>query len=60
MPEKVAREIGLRARERVLREHTSAHRALEFERFINAARRYTSPAAELSSKRNRREEAAVL
>src|SRR5204862_7318725 len=32
MPEHVAREIGLCGGERVLREHTSAHRALELER----------------------------
>ena len=37
MPGHVAREIGLRGRERVLRQHTSAHRALELERFISAA-----------------------
>jgi spore maturation protein CgeB len=39
VPEPVAHEIGSRARERVLREHTSAHRAAEFESFILAARK---------------------
>ena len=38
MPEAVAAEIGFRARERVLREHTSAHRAAELEQRISAAR----------------------
>jgi spore maturation protein CgeB len=38
IPEHVAGEIGLRARDRVLREHTSAHRAAEFERLINVVR----------------------
>ena len=42
IPEQVALDIGLRGRERVLREHTSAHRAMELERFISAARRYAS------------------
>jgi spore maturation protein CgeB len=60
MPEHVAREIGSRARERVLREHTSAHRALEFERYVRAARTYTNSPAEMESKSPTREEAAVL
>jgi spore maturation protein CgeB len=60
MPEHVAREIGSRARERVLREHTSAHRALEFERYIRAARTYTDSPSDMGSKSPRREEAAVL
>jgi spore maturation protein CgeB len=38
IPEHTAREIGSRARERVLREHTSAHRAAELEVIIAAAR----------------------
>lgn len=59
-PEQLAREIGLRARDRVLGEHTSAHRALEFERFVNAARGCASPPAEPEPKRTRREEAAIL
>ncbi len=59
-PEQLAREIGLRARDRVLGEHTSAHRALEFERFVNAARKCASPPAEPEPKRTRREEAAIL
>jgi spore maturation protein CgeB len=56
----VAREIGLRARERVLGEHTSAHRALEFERFVAAARGYAAVPPELAPKQSMREEAAVL
>ena len=59
-PERVACEMGLCARERVLREHTSAHRAREFEDFISAARRYRSSPAELAPQRTRKEEAAVL
>jgi len=38
IPEDAARDIGSRARERVLREHTSAHRAAELETIIAAAR----------------------
>jgi spore maturation protein CgeB len=38
IPEQAAREIGSRARARVLREHTSAHRAAELEAIIAAAR----------------------
>lgn len=38
IPEHAARDIGLVARERVLREHTSAHRAAELEAIIAAAR----------------------
>jgi spore maturation protein CgeB len=38
IPEHTARDIGSRARERVLREHTSAHRAAELEAIIAAAR----------------------
>lgn len=38
LPPEVAREIASRARQRVLREHTSAHRAAELENFIRAAR----------------------
>jgi spore maturation protein CgeB len=37
IPEHAARDIGSRARERVLREHTSAHRAAELEMIIAAA-----------------------
>jgi spore maturation protein CgeB len=39
IPDHLAREMGSRARERVLREHTSAHRAAQLESFIRAARR---------------------
>src|SRR5215217_307273 len=39
VPEDLAREIGSRGRERVLREHTSSHRAAELEQFIGAARK---------------------
>jgi spore maturation protein CgeB len=60
MPEHVARVIASRARERVLTEHTSAHRALELEQLINSAGRYTSSPAERAPKQTRREEAAVL
>ena len=59
MPEHVAREIGLRGRERVLRQHTSAHRALELERFIGAARRYTSSPSELAPFGIKKEEAVL-
>ena len=38
IPEHAARDIGSGARERVLREHTSAHRAAELETIIAAAR----------------------
>jgi spore maturation protein CgeB len=38
IPEHAARDIGSRARDRVLREHTSAHRAAELETIIAAAR----------------------
>nr|MDQ3314342.1 glycosyltransferase [Verrucomicrobiota bacterium] len=38
MPEGEARAIGERARERVLAEHTSAHRAAELETLIEACR----------------------
>jgi spore maturation protein CgeB len=38
IPEDAVRDIGSRARERVLREHTSAHRAAELETIIAAAR----------------------
>jgi spore maturation protein CgeB len=48
-PEHVAREIGSRARERVLREHTSSHRAAELEMFIGAARRWTTDQSELAA-----------
>jgi spore maturation protein CgeB len=60
MPEQAARKMGLRARERVLREHTSAHRALELERFICAARTYPTSRSESAPKQARREEAAIL
>ena len=59
MPEHVAREIGLRGRERVLRQHTSAHRALELERFIGAARGYTSSPSELAPFGIKKEEAVL-
>jgi spore maturation protein CgeB len=59
MPEQVARGIGLRACERVLREHTSAQRALELERFIGAARRDSSSANHLASMGNKKEEALL-
>ena len=39
VPDHLSREIGSRGRERVLREHTSSHRAAELERFIGAARK---------------------
>ncbi|HEV3408691.1 MAG TPA: glycosyltransferase, partial [Chthoniobacterales bacterium] len=38
MPESDARAIGERARERVLAEHTAAHRAAELEAYIQACR----------------------
>jgi len=60
MPGHVARDIGLRGRERVLREHTSAHRALELEGFISAARQYTSSETELTARGIRNEEAVLL
>lgn len=37
MPEEIRREVGERARERVLREHTAAHRAQELESYIKEA-----------------------
>lgn len=37
IPESERRQIGLRARERVLSAHTSAHRAVEFEQAVAAA-----------------------
>ena len=39
LPDVTARAIGTRARERVLAEHTSAHRAAQLEQFIKAAAR---------------------
>ncbi|WP_114209348.1 CgeB family protein [Acidisarcina polymorpha] len=38
MPEREYRAIGRRARDRVLSEHTSTHRALEFESIVSACR----------------------
>ena len=49
LPESTAREIGVRARERVLAEHTSAHRAAELERYIECARDNASAERELVS-----------
>lgn len=56
LPEHLAREIGSRARERVLREHTSSHRAAELESIIAAARPSTSVPRELASINMDREE----
>ena len=42
LPEEMARDIGSRARQRVLREHTSSHRAAELESIIGAARKPAS------------------
>jgi spore maturation protein CgeB len=39
LPEEERIEIGSRARERILREHTAAHRATELERLIKSARK---------------------
>ncbi|HZR04425.1 MAG TPA: glycosyltransferase [Candidatus Udaeobacter sp.] len=39
LPERVSRDIALRARERVLRHHTSPHRAAELESIIAAAQK---------------------
>jgi spore maturation protein CgeB len=39
LPEADRREIGLRARERVLRAHTAAHRATELEEYVREAAR---------------------
>lgn len=49
LPESTAREIGARARERVLAEHTSAHRAVQLESYIEAAGNNTGPERELVS-----------
>jgi len=38
-PERERVEIGRRAQQRVLEEHTAAHRAAEFERYVNMVRR---------------------
>jgi spore maturation protein CgeB len=38
LPDEKRRAIGEKARERVLREHTAAHRAEELERYLNDAR----------------------
>jgi spore maturation protein CgeB len=59
MPEHVAREIGLRARQRVLREHTSAHRAAELEALINAAGRVTASPDHLAAGGMKREEVVL-
>lgn len=37
LPEEMRRDLGARARDRVMREHTAAHRALELERYIDEA-----------------------
>jgi spore maturation protein CgeB len=49
LPERVSRDIGSRARERVLREHTSFHRAAELERIIGAARKTTHNPRQLAA-----------
>jgi spore maturation protein CgeB len=59
MPEELAGEIGLRGRERVLREHTSAHRAVELEGFIKAARRDRSLSHEFAPPAIEKEEAVL-
>ncbi|CAN5797895.1 glycosyltransferase [soil metagenome] len=42
LPEAERRAIGERARQRVLSEHTAAHRAIELEQFVRQARRENS------------------
>jgi spore maturation protein CgeB len=45
LPDKEARAIGRRARERILAEHTASHRAAELERLIESVQRAESFAA---------------
>ena len=44
MDEAERRAIGERARARVLRDHTAAHRALELERYVEVTSRVETPA----------------
>lgn len=59
LPEQVARDIGARARDRVLEEHTSSHRAAELERLIGGARRACTHATELATIRMHQEEVVL-
>jgi len=59
VPESVAREIGGRARERVLGHHTSSHRAAELEAIIDAAQRPTVAARNPATVNMQKEEAVL-
>jgi spore maturation protein CgeB len=48
LPEHIAREIGSRARQRVLREHSCSRRAAELEALIHAARKSTADRNEIT------------
>jgi spore maturation protein CgeB len=56
LPAREADRIGVRARQRALAEHTSAHRAAELESFIRCASRTSPPARDLASVAIGREE----
>jgi len=59
LPERVAHDIGSRARERVLRDHTASHRAVELERLIGAARTSTGSRTELAAVQMNQEEVVL-
>ena len=59
LPQHVAHQIGSRARDRVLREHTSAHRAAELEKFISAARTSRAVRRELATSDIHQEEVVL-
>jgi spore maturation protein CgeB len=59
LPERVSREIGSRARERVLRQHTSSHRAAELETIIGAARNGTSDPSQMAAVEMHQEEVVL-
>jgi len=59
LPQHVAHQIGSRARDRVLREHTSAHRAAELEKFISAARTSRAVRHELATSDIHQEEVVL-
>jgi spore maturation protein CgeB len=59
LPERVSREIGSRARERVLRQHTSSHRAAELETIIGAARKGTSDPSQMAAVEMHQEEVVL-
>src|SRR3954468_18247369 len=59
LPQHVAHQIGSRSRDRVLREHTSAHRAAELEKFISAARTSRAVRSDLATSHIHQEEVVL-